>query len=63
MLLNLPGHGETINLYAQWVEVYHPQISTDGKYTVELKAGETVTIPIIPAGTHYTIREIDKWMG
>ncbi|MDO5436201.1 MAG: FctA domain-containing protein [Clostridia bacterium] len=38
-------------------------INSDGSFTVDLKAGETITFEDIPAGTSYTISEVvpDGW--
>ena len=61
---DLAGHNESITLYAQWLDLsggtYSP---TDGKYIFHLRAGETATIPNLPAGTEYSIREIDNPNG
>ncbi len=54
------GEGEEITLYAQWMESgYNPADPTNGEFIVTAKAGETIVIPGLPAGTRYEIEEID----
>ena len=57
-------HGSTVTLYAQWLDNKdHATEPTDGAVRVTLKAGQTVVIPDLPAGTSYTIREVDNPQG
>ncbi len=52
--------GETVTLYAQWLENENPELEpSHGTITVQLKAGQTVVLPNLPAGTTYTVREVD----
>ena len=52
--------GETVTLYAQWMDNDNPPIEpTGGSITVKCKAGETIVLPNLPAGTNYTVEEID----
>lgn len=52
--------GDTITLYAQWFEVKESPIkSTEGVVTVYCMAGETIIFTSLPAGTQYTIEEIE----
>ena len=54
------GEGEEITLYAQWMDSgYNPADPTNGEFIVTAKAGETIVIPGLPAGTRYEIEEID----
>ena len=58
---DLAGNGETITLYAQWIDISSAEKeSSSGRYTVKIRPGETVSIPDLPAGTKYTVREIDN---
>ena len=45
-------------LYAQWLENGNALTPTNGKVTVKCKAGETIVLPDLPAGTTYTITEV-----
>ncbi len=59
-VINLAGNGETLTLYAQWMDIGNAAHEpTSGKYTVKVRPGETVTIPQLPAGTKYKITEKD----
>ena len=62
---DVAGDGETFTLYAQWTDLSNASVeATEGKYIVQIEAGQTLTIPNLPAGTHYTIREVgnpDGW--
>ena len=57
--------GSVITLYAQWIEnPNEPLEPTAGKVTVTGKAGQTIVIPDLPAGTTYEINEVldsDVW--
>ena len=60
-MMNAAGNGETITLYAQWVDISNSVAEpTEGQYIVKVKPGQPITIPNLPAGTHYTITEIDN---
>ena len=55
--MNLAADGEIKNLYAQWLALPDGDSydSTEGVYRFTLKAGETATIPNLPAGVHYEL--------
>ncbi|MBR4462157.1 MAG: BspA family leucine-rich repeat surface protein [Erysipelotrichaceae bacterium] len=54
-----------VTLYAQWLENPNPVLEpSQGSIIVKCKAGETIVIPNLPAGTHYVVEEIsttDHW--
>ena len=51
-------YGDT-TLYAQWIEnASNTAEPTSGTFIVWCKAGETIVIPNLPAGTTYTVTEI-----
>ena len=52
-------HGKLITLYAQWMTVGQSEETSNGEITVRCKAGQTIVIPDLPAGTTYTIEEIN----
>ncbi|MBQ1401376.1 MAG: Cna B-type domain-containing protein, partial [Firmicutes bacterium] len=57
-------NGATVTLYAQWLSNEDGQLTpTNGEIIVKCKAGETIVIPDLPAGTTYTIEEIDNPAG
>ena len=58
---SIAGNDETVTLYAQWFSLDDGQSAeaTNGEYTVKCKANETIVFPLLPAGTHYTITEVD----
>jgi pilin isopeptide linkage protein len=58
---SIAGNDETLTLYAQWFNLDDAQSAeaTNGEYTVKCKANETIVFPQLPAGTHYTITEVD----
>ena len=55
------NNGETLTLYAQWFDsgLAENSGSENGEILVYAKAGEQVIIPGLPAGTTYTIEEVD----
>lgn len=56
--------GDEITLYAQWFGNEDNMLEpTNGEIIVQCKAGETIVIPDLPAGTTYTIEEIDNPSG
>ena len=62
----IAGDGETLTLYAQWYNLDDAQTAepTDGEYEVKCHANETIYFPMLPAGTHYTVTEVnlpDGW--
>lgn len=58
-------NGDTVTLYAQWLSKDDQALEpTNGEIIVKCKAGESIVIPELPAGTTYTIEEInvpDGW--
>ena len=57
-------NGGIVTLYAQWLANEEGQLTpTNGEIIVKCKAGETIVIPDLPAGTTYTIEEIDNPAG
>ena len=56
-------NGATVTLYAQWLGNENGVSVENGQVTVQLKAGETIVIPDLPAGTRYRIEEIDLPSG
>ena len=63
-ILDIANEGETIILYAQWAENQNTITSnTTGELVVTCKAGERVVIPGLPAGTAYTVEEINNPNG
>ena len=61
---NLAENGETVTLYAQWVTNQSTDLDpTTGQIIVHCKEGETIVIPNLPAGTTYTIQEINNPNG
>ena len=57
-------NGETVTLYAQWMGNEEGELTpTNGEIIVKCKAGETIVIPDLPAGTTYTIEEIGSPAG
>ena len=58
-VLNLAPHEGEITLYAQWLSIDEAETVTNGELTVHGKAGEKIIIPGIPAGTTYTVNEIN----
>lgn len=52
--------GETVTLYSQWRGLDTSSTMENGRFIVEVKPGEDVVIPNLPAGTSYTVRELDK---
>ena len=64
-VLNLADeNGKVITLYAQWLDNEHELTPQNGVVYVTVKAGQTVVIPDLPAGTTYTIEEVnvpDGW--
>lgn len=56
--------GATVTLYAQWLSNEdHMLAPTNGEIIVKCKAGESIVIPDLPAGTTYTIEEINLPAG
>ena len=56
----LAGDGETFTLYAQWIDLTDSEReTTEGRVTVRLRPGQKVSLPDLPAGTRYTVREVD----
>ncbi|MCH5209570.1 MAG: BspA family leucine-rich repeat surface protein, partial [Oscillospiraceae bacterium] len=62
-VINLAETGGTVTLYAQWYKVDRTVESTLGEFTVSCKAGETIVIEGLPAGTSYKIEEVDVPYG
>ncbi len=64
-VVDLSEDGSDVTLYAQWMDnPNEPLEPTNGEIYVHCKAGETIVIPDLPAGTKYTIEEInvpDGW--
>ncbi len=59
-VVNLSKDGSDVTLYAQWMDnPNEPLEPTNGEIIVSCKAGETIVIPGLPAGTTYTVEEID----
>ncbi|MDO4859976.1 MAG: FctA domain-containing protein, partial [Bacillota bacterium] len=57
-------NGETVTLYAQWLGNEDGELTpTNGEIIVKCKAGQTIVIPDLPAGTTYTIEEIGNPAG
>lgn len=54
-----PEPGSTITLYAQWMTADDSITATDGYIIVSCKAGQTIVLDNLPAGTVYEIEEID----
>ena len=57
-VMNIAEPETTKILYAQWISLDQASGATEGKIIVEAKAGQTIIIPNLPAGTTYTIQEI-----
>lgn len=55
--------GDTVTLYAQWIEIGNSSEPTSGEIIVKCKAGQTIVIPDLPAGTTYEIYEIEVPYG
>jgi len=56
--------GATVTLYAQWFVIEDTVTpATEGTVIVTCKAGQTIVFPDLPAGTTYTIRELDTTEG
>lgn len=64
-VVDLSEDGSDVTLYAQWMDnPNEPLTPTNGEIYVHCKAGETIVIPDLPAGTKYTIEEVnmpDGW--
>lgn len=58
-VVNIGNHGETITLYAQWLENNNVTVPSEGVVYIKLRAGETIVIPDLPAGTTYKIEEVN----
>ncbi|MDO4869693.1 MAG: FctA domain-containing protein [Bacillota bacterium] len=59
-VLNLSTTDSPVTLYAMWMENPNEVLTpTNGEVIVSCKAGETIVIPDVPAGTKYVIEEID----
>ena len=59
-VVNLSKDGGDVTLHAQWMDnPNEPLTPTNGEIIVQCKAGETIVIPNLPAGTTYTVEEID----
>ena len=59
-VLNLASeNGETVTLYAKWMDNENSTVTEDGEFTVYAKAGQTIVIPDLPAGMTYEIEEVD----
>ena len=56
---DLTGDGQTIILYAQWMTIDQEVTPSQGVIYVTCKAGQTIIIPDLPAGTTYEIEEVD----
>ena len=58
---SIGGDGEKVTLYAQWFNLGKADVAepTNGEYIVKCKANETIVFPNLPAGTHYTVTEIE----
>ena len=56
---DIAGDGETITLYAQWWIPDQYIEPSNGEIIVSCKAGQTIVIDGLPAGTTYEIEEID----
>ncbi len=65
MVNNLTNEdGSTVTLYAQWLDNTQSELNpTDGVIYVTCKPGQTIVIPDLPAGTTYTIEEVDQPNG
>ena len=62
-VLNIGGDGDTVTLYAQWLENSNELTPSNGVIYVTCKAGETVVIPDLPDGTTYTVEEVNVPRG
>ena len=52
--------GNAVTLYAQWLDNSDNELEPEqGVIYIQAKAGQTIIIPDIPAGTTYTIEEVD----
>ena len=63
LALDVPD-GTTITLYAQWID--NSDSATDpttGVFFLTAKPGQTIVIPDLPAGTTYTIEEMEQPSG
>ena len=57
-------NGAVITLYAQWMDNPNEAlIPANGEIYVKCKAGESIVIPNLPAGTKYTVEEVDMADG
>lgn len=56
-------HEDVVTLYAQWYDMNDVSANITGEITVQCRAGEDIIIPNLPAGTTYTIEEIDNPAG
>jgi pilin isopeptide linkage protein/LPXTG-motif cell wall-anchored protein len=63
-VLNLRrGNGSILPLTARWMGNDNEVQPTSGEVIVTCRAGETVVFPDLPAGTQYTVEEIDNPAG
>ena len=59
-LKNLAEVGQTVTLYAIWDSLPDNVDINNGEFTVDVPAGEAVTIDGLPAGTDYEVEELQK---
>ena len=59
-LKNLAEVGQTVTLYAIWDSLSDNVDINNGEFTVDVPAGESVTIDGLPAGTDYEVEELQK---
>ena len=62
-VMNLALDGETVTLYAQWTGNTNSVEPTGGSFTVKIRSGQTLIVPDLPAGTVYTVREVNVGNG
>ena len=63
-VLNLANNGETVTLYAQWLDISTAAAEqVEGVYRITLKNGQTAILPNLPNGTDYLVGEIDLPAG
>ena len=64
-VMNLTTENDAnVTLYAQWMDNPNEALTpANGEIYVKCKAGETIVIPDLPAGTAYTIEEVEMGDG
>ena len=63
-VLNLANNGETVTLYAQWLDISTAAAEqVEGVYRITLKNGQTAILPNLPNGTDYLVGETDLPAG